>query len=167
MFKENPKANDDDAAASAAAPKERPRSEDSDIIVSYGDKTPPVKSKLPRSRPTSDVALIATPDYSTVSEITRAEEKKEKKKKVRKSSKSIQTKKHKEESSKNVEEAGAILSGPQLGFKPQFRSNPLQRLSPAIPPTPPPTPATGFSSSAPSEGLTEYVHEAANFSLEK
>ena len=166
MFKENSKANDDDAAASAAAPKERLRSEGSDIIVSYGDKTPPVKSKLPRSRPTSAAAPIATPDYSTVSEITRAEEKKEKKK-VRKSSKSIQTKKHKEESSKNVEEAGAILSGPQLGFKPQFRSNPLQHLSPAIPPTPPPTPATGFSSSAPSEGLTEYVHEAAHFSLEK
>jgi ankyrin repeat protein len=148
MFREDHKADD---SANNLVPKAPPSSDGSDIVVSYGDTTPPVKSKLSRSRLPPPPETIATSDYSTVAEIERAEQKKEKKKKGRKSSKSIQKQKHKEDSSKNIEGAGAILSGPQMGFKPQFRTNPLQQLSAGAPPTPPPTPATGISSSAASE----------------
>ena len=148
MFKEDHKAVDDENTTASKVP---PSSDGSEIVVSYGDTTPPVKSKLSRSRLPHPEA-IATTDYSTIAEIERAEQKKEKKKKGRKSSKSIQKQKHEEDSSRNVEGAGAILSGPQMGFKPQFHSNPLQQLAPGPPPTPPPTPATGFSSSTASEG---------------
>lgn len=138
MFKEDRKADENTTQRVPAS------TDDSDIVVSYGDSTPPVKSKLSQSGP------MATTDYSTIAEIERAEQRKDKKR-VRKNSKSIQKQKHDKDSSKNVEGAGAILSGPQMGFKPQFHSNPLQRLS-GLPPTPPPTPATGISSSATSEG---------------
>lgn len=151
MFDEQPKP---DGESSTAIPKAPPSSDGSDIVVSYGsageggDVTPPVKSKLAH-QPGSET--VATTDYSTVAELAMVEEKK--KKKDRQSSKSIQTSlKPGEESAKNLEGAGAILSGPQLGFKPQFRSNPLHNLAPQPPPTPPPTPATGISSSAPSDG---------------
>ena len=147
MFKEDHKTDD---GANNPVPQP-PSSDGSDIVVTYGDTTPPVKNKLSRSR-IPPPETITTSDYSTVAEIERAEQKKEKKKKGRKSSKSIQKQKHEADSSKNIEGAGAILSGPQMGFKPQFRTNPLQQLSAGAPPTPPPTPATGFSSSAPSEG---------------
>ena len=148
MFKEEHKASDD-AKMTKQAP---PSSDGSDIVVSYTDSTPPAKTKLSRSR-LPPPEQITTPNYSTVSEIERAEKKKEKKKMGRKNSKPIQKQKHEEDSSKNVEGAGAILSGPQMGFKPQFHTNPLQGYSIGAPPTPPPTPATGFSSSATSEGI--------------
>lgn len=152
MFNEQPR---QDGESSTGIPKAPPSSDGSDIVVSYGsgageegDITPPVKSKLAH-QPGSET--VATTDYSTVAELARVEEKK--KKKGRQSSKSIQKSlKPEEESAKNLEGAGAILSGPQLGFKPQFRSNPLHNLTPQSPPTPPPTPATGISSSAPSDG---------------
>ena len=157
MFKENGKVGDDEDKFVSSA---RPSSSDGgEIVVSYGESTtPPVKSKLSRSRlPQPDPITIS--EYSTVAEIERAEKKKEKKKQGRKNSKSIQKKKHEDDSSKNVEGAGAILSGSQMGFKPQFKTNPLQRLSAAgSPPTPPPTPATGFSSSATSEGITCVIY---------
>lgn len=146
MFKENHKADNDTNTTAQRAP---PSSDGSDIVVSYGDTTPPVKSKLSRSH-LSHAEPIATTDYSTIAEIERAEQKKDKKK-GRKNSKSIQKEKLEEDSSKNVKGAGALLSSSQMGFKPQFHSNPLQRLH-GLPPTPPPTPATGISSSATSEG---------------
>lgn len=149
MFKENGKVDGD---ADNFVPSVPPSSDGGEIVVSYGDSTPPVKSKLSRSRlPQPDPITIT--EYSTVAEIERAEKKKEKKKMGRKNSKSIQKKKHEDDSSKNVEGAGAILSGSQMGFKPQFKTNPLQQLTAGIPLTPPPTPATGFSSSATSEGI--------------
>ena len=145
MFKEEHKAEDDNVLVN----KLPPSSDGSDIVVSYGESTPPVKSKLSRA---CLPGQIAATEYSTVAEIERAEKKKEKKKMGRKNSKPLQKKKHEDDSTKCVEGAGAILSGPQLGFKPQFRTNPLQQLSIGAPPTPPPTPATGFSSSTTSEG---------------
>ena len=148
----------DETAAAAKAPA--PGSEDGEIVVSYGEKTPPVKSKLTEAHSPHDVEQMATQEYMTVSEMEKAEKKK-KKKMGRKNSKSIQKQKHEEDSAKNVEEAGAILSsGSQMGFKSNFRINPLLRMSGAAPPTPPPTPATDFSSSAPSEGLG--IHSVAS-----
>ena len=37
------------------------------------------------------------------------------------------------------------IGGVEMGFKPQFRTNPLAKLGGSIPPTPPPTPATAAS----------------------
>ena len=147
MFKEDPKPESSDAATKPVV------SDDGEIVVSYGDQTPPPKSKVSR-QPES----ISSQEYMTVNEMEKAEKKKNKKKMGRKNSKSIQKQKNEEESAKNVEGAGAILSGSQMGFKPQFRTNPLQRLGGAAPPTPPPTPATGFSSSAPSEGQLTLIY---------
>lgn len=142
MFKENHKADN--------AQRAPPSSDGSDIVVSYGDSTPPVKSKLSRSH-LPHAEPIATTNYSTIAEIERAEQKKDKKR-GRKNAKSIQKEKHEEDTSMSVKGADALLSSSQMGFKPQFHSNPLQRLSHGLPPTPPPTPATGISSSATSEG---------------
>ncbi len=88
----------------------------------------------------------AEPGYATVQEIALMEEKKEQKL-GRKISKSL---------TKAIKSGGGVQNtetkGPTrgfedsaMGFKPQFRSNPLQRLGGSIPPTPPPTPATGAS----------------------
>ena len=148
MFKEHENANN-------IVPKAPPSSDGSEIVVSYGDSTPPVRSKLSRSR-LSAPDSITTPEYSTVAEVEKAEKRKEKKKTGRKSSKSIQNKQE-DDSSKNIKGAGAILSASPMGFKPQFNTNPLQRLTVGMPPTPPPTPATGFSSSATSEGEHQCV----------
>ena len=126
-------------------------SEDGEIVVSYEEKSPPVKSKLAEAGFPDDEPM-STQEYMTVSEMEKVEKKK-KKKMGRKNSKSIHKQKHEHDSAKNVEGAGEILSsGSQMGFKSKFRTNPLLRMGGAAPPTPPPTPATGFSSSAPSEG---------------
>ncbi|CAI8043204.1 Espin, partial [Geodia barretti] len=125
-------------------------SEDGEIVVSYEEKSPPVKSKLAEAGFPDDEPM-STQEYMTVSEMEKVEKKK-KKKMGRKNSKSIHKQKHEHDSAKNVEGAGEILSsGSQMGFKSKFRTNPLLRMGGAAPPTPPPTPATGFSSSAPSE----------------
>ena len=155
MFSEQPKTDGGKEIAPIAISRPPPSSDGSDIVVSYGhgsekegDATPPVKSKLTQ-HPSASSNGITTADYSTIAELEQVEQKK--KKKGRKSSKSVQKSlKPEEASAKRLAGAGAILSGPQLGFKPQFRSNPLH--NPVAPPTPPPTPATGFSSSATSEG---------------
>ena len=154
MFSDQPKTDERKDNAPISIPRAPPSSDGSDIIVSYGhsseregDTTPPVKSKLTHQPFASNG--ITTVDYSTFAEQERVEQKK--KKKGRKSSKSVQKSLKSEEApAKRLAGAGAILSGPQLGFKPQFRSNPLHNS--VAPPTPPPTPATGFSSSATSEG---------------
>ena len=97
-----------------------------------------------------------TTDYATVNEIALNEERKGKKR-GRKTSKSIQSalKPSQKVSGKNSDSAPQMaFTGADLGFKPQFRSNPLQRL-PVVethsPPPPPPTPATGSSISARSD----------------
>ena len=145
MFKEKPKSQQEEGAL-VKVPVSR---ETGEIVVSYdeGGTTPPVKSKLSHSYP--PVEPVVTVDYSTVAEIAQQEEKKEKKK-GRKNAKSLQKAKMKEESAKNIKKAGDILAGPVLGFKPQFRSNPLQQLS-EFPSTPPPTPQTTSRTTSASE----------------
>ena len=127
-------------------------SDEGDIVVRYSraDQSVSPQKNTPDSR-------IASSDYSTVNELAEREERK-KKKHSRKLSKSIQNalkpgKKKVADSSKQSNSIQKAFSGPEMGFKPQFKSNPLQRLTGAdahIPPTPPPTPATG-ASIAPSE----------------
>lgn len=87
------------------------------------------------------------PGYATVNEIVLMEEKKEKKNKGRKISKSfLKAIKSSGEGKKGkTNPAPAIARGPELGFKPQFHSNPLMKMGGSIPPTPPPTPATAAS----------------------
>ena len=154
MFQGGNKPEEGDSAASPKAPASG--SDDGEIVVSY-EGTPPVKSKLadsPYAEP------MSSQEYMTVSEMERADEKKKKKMK-HKSSKSILKQKQEEDSAKNVEGAGAILSSDsQMGFKSRFRTNPLLQMGGAAPPTPPPTPATGFSSSAPSEGSSPFCYAA-------
>ncbi len=89
----------------------------------------------------------AEPGYATVNEIVNLEKKKEKKME-RKTSKSLQ-KAQKSSRDVSVNKSQGI-SGPEMGFKPQFHSNPLLKLGGSIPPTPPPTPAT-VASIAPSD----------------
>ena len=113
------------------------------IVVRYSDShaiNPMIKSHQP-----------AEPGYATVNEIAILEKKKEKKL-GRKISKSIQKaiKPGKEDKHKSRSSQGQGLGGPEMGFKPQFHSNPLLKLGESIPPTPPPTPATA-ASSAPSD----------------
>lgn len=127
-------------------------SDEGDIVVRYSgtDQSASPQKKMPDS-------LITSSDYSTVNELAEREEKK-KKKRSRNLSKSIQNalkpgKKKVGDSSKRTNSTQQAFSGPEIGFKPQFKSNPLQHLAGAdarIPPTPPPTPATG-ASIAPSE----------------
>ena len=89
----------------------------------------------------------ANPGYATVQEIAMMEEKKEQKlgRKISKSlTKAIKSgSKIKDKDVKTSPHKG--FDDNAMGFKPQFRSNPLQRLGGSIPPTPPPTPATGAS----------------------
>lgn len=83
------------------------------------------------------------PGYSTVQEVAMMEERKEQKL-GRKISKSL-TKAIKSGSGVQGKSSKKGFDDNAMGFKPQFRSNPLQRLGGSIPPTPPPTPATGAS----------------------
>jgi len=135
---------------SAAAPEPR---DGSDIVVRYSDKESPMETKFqePASHP-------VTSEYATVNEIAIDEERK-KKKRGRKISKSIQKalkpgQRVKDSTSTKSSQKG--FSGPEMGFKPQFRTNPLQKM-PVIethpPPTPPPTPATGGSISTSDVGV--------------
>ncbi len=112
---------------------------EAEIVVRYSAKDPPP--------PISS--------YSTVGELAESDARK-KKKEGRKLSKSIQkalkpgkkkVSDSKKQSASNIKEA---LSGPEMGFKPQFKTNPLQKIPGLLPATPPPTPATG-ASIAPSE----------------
>ncbi len=117
---------------------------EAEIVVRYSAKDPPP----PMS------------SYSTVGELAESEARK-KKKEGRKLSKSIQkalkpgkkkVSDSKKQSASDIKEA---FSGPEMGFKPQFKTNPLQKIPGILPATPPPTPATG-ASIAPSEE-SEYM----------
>ena len=125
----------------------------SDIVVRYSDKESPMETKFqePASHP-------VTSDYATVNEIAIDEERKQKKR-GRKISKSIQKalkpgQRVKDSTSTKSSQKG--FSGPEMGFKPQFRTNPLQKM-PMMethpPPTPPPTPATGGSTATSDDGV--------------
>lgn len=92
----------------------------------------------------------AEPGYATVNEIVSREKKKEKKME-RKTSKSLQ------KAQKTSTSKLQGISGPEMGFKPQFHSNPLMKLGGSIPPTPPPTPATGASIAPSDERKCLYV----------
>lgn len=97
------------------------------------------------------------PGYATVNEIVMLEQKKEKKQ-GRKVSKSIQKAMKPDNgkgSSKTQSPQG--ISGPEMGFKPQFHSNPLMKLGGSIPPTPPPTPATAASIAPSDESKSSYT----------
>lgn len=105
---------------------------------------------------------VPTSSYSTVGEIAESDARK-KKKEDRKLSKSIQkalkpgkkkVSDSKKQSSSDIKEA---FSGPEMGFKPQFKTNPLQKIPGILPATPPPTPATG-ASIAPSEEGKDIIH---------
>ena len=102
-----------------------------DIVVRY---SAPAASQV--------VDQQTEPGYATVNELARIQEKKGKKKDRMVSSKSLQKKK-KEEQSKA--QPSPKLGGSELGFKPQFHTNPLLKMGGSIPPTPPPTPATAAS----------------------
>jgi len=111
--------------------------QDESIVVRY--QNPEAINPLMQNEPPD-------PGYATVQEIALMEEKKEQKL-GRKFSKSL-TKAIKSGSKIEVAKAKTSHKGfddHAMGFKPQFRSNPLQRLGGSIPPTPPPTPATGAS----------------------
>ena len=92
---------------------------------------------------------VAPSDYATVNELAISEERKDKKR-SRKITKSIQSalkpKRKVADAPKHAKPDNEAFKGPEMGFKPQFRSNPLQQLQVgsgvSTPPTPPPTPAT-------------------------
>lgn len=109
-------------------------SEDENIVVRYSapEATNPL---LMEDQP--------DPGYSTVNELEILKKKKEKKM-GRKVAKSIQ-KAIKPGSGKKAPETSQDIGGAEMGFKPQFRTNPLMKLGGSIPPTPPPTPATAAS----------------------
>lgn len=135
----------------------RPSSNGSDIVVRYSGRDHSEDSPK-KQKPQQPGSQSITTDYATVNEIAMDEERKEKKR-GRKISKSIQNalkpgQRVKDSASSKSPQKG--FSGPEMGFKPQFRTNPLQQM-PTFethpPPTPPPTPATGGSSAPSDEGL--------------
>ena len=105
--------------------------EDENIVVRYS--APGAINPLIVEEPRPE------PGYSTVNELEMMKQKKEKKME-RKVSKSIQ-KAIKQEGGKKTQQPVQEM---EMGFKPQFRTNPLMKLG-GIPPTPPPTPATAAS----------------------
>lgn len=126
---------------------------DNDIIVRY---SAPETSSQPDLELEDDQP--EEPGYATVNEITMMEEKKEKKNKGCKISKSfLKAIKPSGEGKKSKANPTPAIGGPELGFKPQFRSNPLMKMGGSIPPTPPPTPATA-TSIAPSDESKEVMH---------
>ena len=93
------------------------------------------------------------PGYATVSEIAIQEEKRKNKKERKISKKSfLKAISPKKESKTKKSTPSRAISGPELGFKPQFHSNPLMKYGGSIPPTPPPTPATAASTAPSDEG---------------
>ena len=115
--------------------------EDDDIVVRYTNKPAP--------------AVLMTTEYSTVNEVARNEERKQRKK-GRKMPKSIQNalksgkKKVGDSSPVKKPSKGAFSGLGNMGFKSKSKVNPL--LNVRIPPTPPPTPATGASIAPSDEG---------------
>ena len=112
-----------------------PSSDGSDIVVTYSSEV--------RDRDHSPLIGMST-DYSTMNELAMEKERKEKKRQ-RVSSKVAHALRPGSDVNGDGTSEEEELGGLELGFKPQFRSNPLQRV---VPPTPPPTPATGTSASA-------------------
>ncbi len=119
------------------------------------DSKPPEEEIVVRYSGTEQ--QIPAPSYSTVGEIAEIDERK-KKKEDRKLSKSIYKALKPEKESDTNKSSSDIkaFSGPEMGFKPQFKTNPLQKVPGILPATPPPTPATG-ASIAPSEEGKIYV----------
>ena len=115
--------------------------EDESIVVRYTNKPAP--------------PVLVTTDYSTVNEVAKNEERKQRKK-GRKMPKSIQNAlksgKKKTSDSSNTKKSGkSAFSGlGNMGFRSRSQANPL--LNVRIPPTPPPTPATGASIAPSDEG---------------
>lgn len=108
-------------------------SEDENIIVRY--------SAPGTINPLMVVEPPAEPGYSTINELEMMKQKKEKKA-GRKEAKSIQKAMKKKQGGKKTQQQP--VQEMEMGFKPQFRTNPLLK-SGNIPPTPPPTPATAAS----------------------
>ncbi len=124
------------------APNDGSHHGDEDLVVRYSES----QAINPMMSPDEP----AEPGYATINEITLQEEKREKKlgRKISKSiQKAIGPAKVKEGNKVNVRR----LSG-EMGFKPQFHSNPLMKLGGSIPPAPPPTPATATSIAPSDEG---------------
>ena len=141
LFREGPKSLIDERPGATGQAES---DEASDIVVSYSDAA--------NHEEQGPLSMAGGAGYATVNEIALSEERKEKKK-VRKTSKSLQ----------KVLKPGQVADseemqppedgfGGAMGFRPSFRSNPLQHMNIEVrtPPTPPPTPATGAGSSAPS-----------------
>lgn len=101
-------------------------------------------------------AVLVTSEYATVNEVAKNEERKQRKK-GRKMPKSIQNvlksgKKKPGEPSEAKKQSRSVFSGlGNIGFKSKSNVNPL--LNVRIPPTPPPTPATGASIAPSDEGM--------------
>ena len=121
--------------------------DDGDIVVRYTNKPAP--------------PVLMTSEYSTVNEVAQNEERKQRKK-GRKIPKSIQNalksgkKKVGDSSGASKKPSKSAFSGlANMGFKSQQRVNPL--LNVRIPPTPPPTPATGASIAPSDEGRHQLV----------
>lgn len=117
-------------------PKSKSQVDENSIIVRYSGSEA-IGSGDTNSAFTPE--QLPDPGYATINEIALLEEKKEKKQE-RKVSKSIIKTTSPEKSDKQDG-----IGGPEMGFKPQFHSNPLLKLGGSIPPTPPPTPATAAS----------------------
>ena len=130
------------------------RPAENDIIVRYS---------VPETSSQSDLELEdgqpEEPGYATVNEIAMMEEKKKKKNKGRKISKSfLKAIKPSGEEKKSKTKPAPSIGGPELGFKPQFHSNPLMKVGGSIPPTPPPTPATAASIAPSDESKIDVMH---------
>ena len=139
-----------------------------DELAMFNDTKPLVNSSAEEEsivvRYSNPVVMLedepAEPGYATVNEIVSMEKKKEKKME-RKTSKSLQ-KAQKSNNGTNSNKAQGI-SGPEMGFKPQFHSNPLMKLGGSIPPTPPPTPATVASIAPSDERKSTLIFYCINF----
>jgi hypothetical protein len=123
--------SDNKPLLSSAAPEEH-------IVVRYS--APGATNPVP----------VKEPGYATVNEIALQEEKREKKKERKISKKSFLKAISPGKTKKDA--PSKAIGGPELGFKPQFHSNPLMKLGGSIPPTPPPTPATAASIAPSDEG---------------
>lgn len=98
------------------------------------------------------------PGYATVNEIAMQEEKREKKKERKISKKSfLKAISPKKENKTKKGSSPKAIGGPEMGFKPQFHSNPLMKFGGSIPPAPPPTPATATSIAPSDEGKWSVV----------
>ncbi len=134
-----------------------------DLANFHVDSKPPEEEIVVRYSATEADQSLPTSSYSTVGELAESDARK-KKKEDRKLSKSIhkalqpgkkKVSDSKRQSASDIKEA---FSGPEMGFKPQFKTNPLQKIPGILPATPPPTPATGASIAPSEEGRNGRSH---------